>query len=31
MMPAHWEHYQTYIREHERTFITELLPLLEPV
>src|SRR5262249_13719807 len=29
MMPAHWEQYQTYIREHERTFIAELLPLLE--
>ena len=29
MMPAHWEPYQTYIREHERTFIAELLPLLE--
>jgi len=29
MMPPHWEQYQTYIREHERTFIAELLPLLE--
>ena len=29
MMSAHWEQYQTYIREHERTFIAELLPLLE--
>ncbi len=29
MMPPHWEQYQTYIREHERTFIAELWPLLE--
>ena len=29
MMPPHWEQYQTYIRAHERTFIAELLPLLE--
>lgn len=29
MMPAQWEHYQTYIREHARTLIAELLPLLE--
>lgn len=29
MMPACWEQYQTYIREHERTFIAALLPLLE--
>ena len=29
MMPAYWEQYQTYIRTHERTFIAELLPLLE--
>ena len=27
MMPAHWEQYQAYIREHERTFIAECLPL----
>ena len=29
MMPIYWEQYQTYMREHERTFIAELLPLLE--
>ena len=29
MMPARWEQYQEYIREHERTFIAEFLPLLE--
>ena len=29
MMPAHWAQYRTYIREHERTFIAGLLPLLE--
>ncbi len=29
MMPPYWEQYQTYIREHERTFIAELWPLLE--
>jgi len=29
MMPAYWEQYQTYIREHERTFIAECLPLFE--
>jgi acetylornithine deacetylase/succinyl-diaminopimelate desuccinylase-like protein len=29
MMPAHWEQYQAYMREHERTFITECLPLFE--
>src|SRR5499427_4309335 len=29
MMPAHWEQYQAYIREHERTFIAESLPLFE--
>jgi acetylornithine deacetylase/succinyl-diaminopimelate desuccinylase-like protein len=29
MMPAHWEQYQAYIREHERTFIAECLPLFE--
>ena len=29
MMPARWEQYQAYIREHERTFIAECLPLFE--
>ena len=29
MMPAYWEQYQAYIREHERTFIAESLPLFE--
>ena len=29
MMPARWEQYQAYIREHERTFIAEFLPLFE--
>jgi acetylornithine deacetylase/succinyl-diaminopimelate desuccinylase-like protein len=29
MMPAHWEQYQAYIREHERAFIAECLPLFE--
>jgi acetylornithine deacetylase/succinyl-diaminopimelate desuccinylase-like protein len=29
MMPAYWEQYQAYIREHERTFIAECLPLFE--
>jgi acetylornithine deacetylase/succinyl-diaminopimelate desuccinylase-like protein len=27
MMPARWEQYQAYIREQERTFIAECLPL----
>jgi acetylornithine deacetylase/succinyl-diaminopimelate desuccinylase-like protein len=29
MISAYWEQYQAYIRAHERTFITELMPLLE--
>ena len=29
MMPARWEQYQAYIREHERTFIAECLSLFE--
>jgi acetylornithine deacetylase/succinyl-diaminopimelate desuccinylase-like protein len=29
MMSAYWEQYQAYIREHERTFIAECLPLFE--
>jgi acetylornithine deacetylase/succinyl-diaminopimelate desuccinylase-like protein len=28
MVPVHWPHYQTYIQEHQRTFIAGLLPLL---